>query len=205
MANAIDELGIAPVEKSLPDVVAEPVSPEEKRKRDLERLNAAFVGIREAQKIATEYGVRDILQDNGGKVLQMAIILGLTISSRREGNDAYDAEGNEYELKTVNIALKRNPGVTTHHHLTVEILNKYRKVKAWYVGLYEGIELKEIYRLWPEELEVVFGKWENKIITEGVRINNPHIPMPVIKSGTRVYPIDDEPQEQQSGMKFLGK
>jgi len=38
-------------------------------------------------------------QDNGGKVLQVLILLGLRISSGREGNDAIDAEDNEYELK----------------------------------------------------------------------------------------------------------
>lgn len=83
----------------------------------------------------------DIFQDNGGKVLQVLILLGLKILPGREGNDAIDAEGNEYELKTIKRSLNKNAGVTTHHHLNRYILAKYRAVKAWYIAIYEGIEL----------------------------------------------------------------
>src|SRR5260370_26958038 len=119
-------------------------------------MQDAFEKVQELQELATEYGIADIFQDNGGKVLQVLIMLGLKISPGREGNDAVDSEGNEYELKTINSALNKNAGVTTHHHLNADILRKYRTVKAWYIAIYSAIELKEIYCLRPSELETLF-------------------------------------------------
>lgn len=142
--------------------------------------------------MADKYGIHDILQDNGGKVLQVLILLGLRISPGREGNDARDAEGNEYELKTINRSLNKNAGVTTHHHLTTDIINKYRAVKAWYIAIYEGVELKEIYKVLPEQLEGLFQKWEEKLATQNHQpLNNPKIPMHIVRKGERVYPPGD--------------
>ena len=132
----------------------------------------------------------------GGKVLQVLILLGLKMSPGREGNDAIDADGNEYELKTVNRALNARAGITTHHHLNRDILRKYRSVRAWYVAIYEGIELMEIYRIAPADLEPKFREWEQKIESTGVQINNPKIPMRLIRAGERVYPpIEHNPPD----------
>nr|WP_322744460.1 hypothetical protein [Coleofasciculus sp. LEGE 07092] len=160
---------------------------EGKRYSDLERLNRAIQGIQDMQQLAQEYGINDIFQDNGGKTLQLLILLGLRISPGREGNDALDAEGKEYELKTVNVLNRKNPGVTTHHHLNEDILDKYRQVEAWYIGIYEGILLKKIYKLLPQQLEPEFQKWERKIKQGSGAINNPKIPMKLVKQGELVY------------------
>ena len=103
---------------SLPDAVEDPVKPIEQRKSDIERLQEGLEGVRSLQRLANEYDITDIFQDNGGKVLQLLILLGLKQSKGREGNDAVDEEGNEYELKTINLSLNPNAGITTHHHLT---------------------------------------------------------------------------------------
>ena len=71
----------------------------------MERL---FPFIREYQALAMRHGIRDIFQDNGGKLLQVALVTGLTIAPGREGNDARDARGREYELKSVNTDLTRS-------------------------------------------------------------------------------------------------
>jgi transcriptional regulator with XRE-family HTH domain len=185
---AISEtLGIAPITYPLPEPVQETPPAKEQQRSDIERLSAAFKGIREAQVLADEYGINDILQDNGGKVLQVLILLGLRISPGREGNDAVDNEGNEYELKTINRSLRKNAGITTHHHLNKDILNKYRAVKAWFVAIYEGVELKEIYKILPQDLEPLFQQWEQKVSVSGP-INNPKIPMRYVRKGERVYP-----------------
>jgi transcriptional regulator with XRE-family HTH domain len=152
-----------------------------------QRLQYALQAIREMQHLGDEYGIRDIFQDNGGKVLQVCILLGLRVSTRREGNDAFDNDGNEYELKTVNRALAKNRGITTHHHLNKVILDKYRAVKAWYIAIYEGIELVEIYRVEPLILEPLFQKWEHEIETKQIALNNPKIPMRYVLQGSKVY------------------
>jgi hypothetical protein len=164
---------------------------------DLERLHRALAGCQELQALAVKYGIPDIFQDNGGKVLQTLIVLGLKSKRSREGNDAVDNEGNEYELKTVNLSLGKRPGITTHHHLNARILAKYRRVAAWYIALYEGITLKEIYRLTPSDLEEVFGDWEQKLRDTGkADINNPKIPHRfVLERGLLVYPTRTERQE----------
>lgn len=190
-AELIENLEVAPVHtNNLEPVEDAAFTNEEEQKTDLVRLQAGLEGIHNLQHLANEYGINDIFQDNGGKVLQVLIILGLRISPGREGNDAIDSDGNEYELKTINTALNKNAGVTTHHHLNLDILNKYRTVKAWYIAIYHSIELREIYRVEPAILEPLFQVWEKRIQTEGA-LNNPKISIPkYIKKGQLVYPAD---------------
>lgn len=186
--DLIETLTVMPV-APLVEAVEEAVTTKDKRSYDLDRLEAAIKGIREMQRLADEYGIHDILQDNGGKVLQVLILLGLRISPGREGNDALDAEGNEYELKTINRSLNKSAGVTTHHHLNKDIINKYRRVKAWFIALYEGIELIEIYRVEPIILEPLFQEWERRVEVDGP-LNNPKISInKYVKKGQLVYPI----------------
>lgn len=190
-ADLSETLGIAPLIYPLPEPIYDTDPAKEQQVSDLERLHSAFKGIREAQFLANEYGINDILQDNGGKVLQVLILLGLKISPGREGNDAVDVDGNEYELKTINRSLRKNAGITTHHHLTKDILDKYRTVKAWYIAMYEGVELKEIYKVLPIALEPLFQQWEEKSLTQGP-LNNPKIPLRYVLAGERVYPPEEK-------------
>ncbi len=162
---------------------------------DKARIDELFPFIRKYQELASEHGIGDIFQDNGGKLLQTLIILDLTFTGRREGNDARDQDGNEYELKTVNIDLTQS--FSTHHHLNPTILAKYRGVKAWFFSIYQGIELVEIFKMNPDQLEGdYFSKWEQKWHNSGGKdINNPKIPVGYVKSkGERVYsdPVDDK-------------
>ena len=169
---------------------------EQQFESDLERLERALGACQDLQNLALKYGIGDIFQDNGGKVLQTLILLGLKIVPGREGNDAFDDVGNEYELKTLNVSLGKSRGVTTHHHLNLIILAKYRAVHAWYIALYEGIILQEIYRLTPDELEPIFQVWEARIVAGGpsASLNNPKIPIRFVREkGTRVYPTPNLP------------
>ena len=110
-------------------------------KAELDRL---FPYIRKYQALASKHGIGDIFQDNGGKLLQLLLITGLKGTGGREGNDAHDEQGNEYELKSVNTLLTQS--FSTHHHLNPTILGKYRQVN-WVCAIYQGIELQSIYLL----------------------------------------------------------
>lgn len=195
--TAIEQYSTEPIpapvpSTSLPESVGEPVIPEEKRRSVFERMQNAFGKVQELQTLAKEYGIADIFQDNGGKFLQVLIMLGLKISPGREGNDALDDEGNEYELKTVNYALTTQ--ISTHHHLNKEILDKYRKVKAWYIAIYEDIELWEIWKIPPSQLEELFRRWEEVIDQAGKELNNPKIPLWFVQTGGEyVYRNPDKP------------
>nr|BBH92197.1 hypothetical protein KTA_03960 [Thermogemmatispora argillosa] len=84
----------ASLETSLPlpePAAGSPAKAPAHRQRDLTRFLRAYEQIQDLQELAREYGINDVFQDNGGKVLQMLIILGLRILSGREGNDAIDA------------------------------------------------------------------------------------------------------------------
>ncbi len=155
--------------------------------KDLAKLKSLFPKILEYQRLATKHGINDIFQDNGGKLLQVALTTGLTVISKREGNDAKDDKGKEYELKSVNINLTES--FSTHHHLNPEIIKKYRKVD-WIFAVYEGINLKKIYKITPQQLEPYFEKWEKKWKDDGDKdINNPKIPLKFVeKKGKWIYP-----------------
>lgn len=160
-------------------------------KTEIEKLNELFPYIRKYQKLAEDTnGINDIFQDNGGKLLQVLLVTGLNDIPGREGNDAVDANGNEFELKSLNSNLVK--GFSTHHHMNPTIIAKYRKVN-WIFAVYEGIELVEIYELTPNELEPYYKKWEEKWTYDGNKdINNPKIPLKYVReNGKLIYKMEN--------------
>jgi len=153
-------------------------------------LDELFPYIQRYQELATKYGINDIFQDNGGKILQVLLVTGLEILPGREGNDAKDADGNEYELKSVNIELTRS--FSTHHHINPRIIEKYRQVN-WIFAVYRGINLLAIYKLTPADLEYFYTQWEVKWHSRGGRnINNPKISLKyVTEHGSLLYSVED--------------
>ena len=162
----------------------EPQEPEDLT--DKETLENLFFFIRKYQNLANKHGIGDIFQDNGGKLLQVLLISGLKILPGREGNDAIDENGREYELKSVNVKLTKS--FSTHHHMNPTIIRKYRDVD-WLFAIYEGIELVSIYLLTPQDLEIFFTRWEEKWHGSGGKdINNPKIPVRfVTEKGKVIY------------------
>jgi transcriptional regulator with XRE-family HTH domain len=144
-------LAVPPADLFLPGAAAPPTA----TRGDREELDRLLPSLREFQTLATKHGIDDVFQDNGGKLLQTLILLDLQKLPRREGNDAKDATGNEYELKTVNVLLTTS--FSTHHHLNPTIIKKYRNVTAWFFSIYEHIELSKIDRLAPAHGQRVFS------------------------------------------------
>ena len=149
-------------------------------------LDNLFPYIQRYQELALKHGINDIFQDNGGKILQVLLVTGLEVLSGREGNDAKDADGNEYELKLVNIALAKS--FSTHHHINPRIIAKYRQVN-WIFAIYNGINLVSIYKMTPHDLECFYIKWSDKWHESGGKdINNPKIPVKyVMEHGELLY------------------
>lgn len=158
--------------------------------RDKEDLDKLFPHLRLLQKLAVKHGIPDVFQDNGGKYLQLALVTGLTLLKTREGNDAVDQTGRQYEIKTLNV--DRVTSFTTHHHLNPVIISKYRKVD-WIFAVYSGVELEAVYYMPVELLEPFFSKWARKWKLEKKDINNPKIPLKfVIQHGLKVFPSDQQ-------------
>lgn len=153
---------------------------------DYTRLLKVWPAIEAYQALASKHGIDDIFQDNGGKLLQVLLLMGLRIIPGREGNDAVDADGREYELKSVNIELTK--GFSTHHHMNPVIIAKYRKV-PWIFAIYRHITLQSVYKLQPRDIEIYFSKWEKKWHDDGGKdINNPKIPIYyVVEHGELLY------------------
>jgi hypothetical protein len=153
---------------------------------DVGRFWEIFPYIRDFQKLADKYGINDVFQDNGGKILQVLLLTNLKSTQSREGNDAVDEDGIEYELKSVNRLLTSS--FSTHHHMNPVIIAKYRKV-PWIFAIYEGIELQKIYKMEPTALEPYYSRWEEKWHTDGGKdINNPKIPLTFVEEhGELIY------------------
>lgn len=151
---------------------------------DFQKLKALWPSVQTYQDLAAAHGIGDIFQDNGGKLLQVLLLLGLKILPGREGNDAIDANGQEYELKSVNIEL--TTGFSTHHHMNPTIIAKYRKV-PWVFAIYRNIALEAVYILQPQDLEHFYTQWENKWRNDGGKdINNPKIPVKFVMAHGRL-------------------
>ena len=151
---------------------------------DISTFNEIYPHILKLQELAEKHGINDIFQDNGGKLLQVLLLTGLKDLPGREGNDAVDQYGNEYELKSVNIQLTKS--FSTHHHMNLTIIEKYRQVD-WIFAVYEGIRLIAIYQLTPSDLEFYYSKWENQWHSDGGKdINNPKISLKYVEEHGRV-------------------
>ena len=142
------------------------------------KMNKLMPFIVHYQNLASKHGIDDIFQDNGGKLLQTLLVTGLRVLPGREGNDAKDEHGNEYEMKSVNIKLTSS--FSTHHHMNPTIIAKYRKVN-WIFAVYIGIELLEIWEMTPAALEPYYQTWETKWHSTKKDINNPKIPLKFVR------------------------
>ena len=148
-------------------------------------MDELMPAIRSFQALALRHGVGDIFQDNGGKLLQLVLTMDLTVLPGREGNDARDSLGREYEVKSANIDLTAS--FSTNHHLNPGIIAKYRKV-GWLFAMYRGIELVAIYSMEPYELAPLFDDWERRWQSSGKDLNNPKIPLKfVLEHGTLIH------------------
>jgi Restriction endonuclease PvuII len=149
-------------------------------------LEAIFPSVRKYQELASKHGIGDIFQDNGGKLLQLVLLTGLTVIPGREGNDARDETGMEYELKSLNVSLTSS--FSTHHHMNPVIIAKYRQVR-WCFAVYRGIELQSVYVMEARQLEPYFTKWESKWHSDGGKdINNPKISLTFVRAnGQQVF------------------
>lgn len=166
---------------------------------DYELLVRLWPAVQEYQALATKHGIGDVFQDNGGKLLQVLLLLGLKVIPGREGNDAVDSSGREYELKSVNIELTRS--FSTHHHMNPHIVAKYREV-PWVFAVYRNIDLQAVYHLEPADLEPYFAKWDAKWHADGGKdINNPKIPLAFVSSvGTLLYSKGDNVSSPTPGI-----
>lgn len=153
---------------------------------DIYTLKSLWPSIEEYQNLALKHGINDIFQDNGGKLLQVLLLTNLKILPGREGNDAVDSNGREYELKSVNYDLTKS--FSTHHHMNPTIIAKYRQV-PWVFAIYRGITIQSIYHLEPRDLDFYFDAWETKWHQDGGKdINNPKIPVKyVMEHGKLIY------------------
>ncbi len=97
-----------------------------KKSKDFNKMKKLLPYIMEYQELASKNGIYDVFQDNGGKILQVLLITGLKVLPGREGNDAIDKNGIEYELKSLNIKLTKS--FSTHHHMNPKIIKKHKKV-----------------------------------------------------------------------------
>lgn len=142
------------------------------------------------QQVAARKGISNIFQDNGAEILQQLVYLNFAVVPGREGNDGVDANGCQWEMKSLDIS-KGNRGITTNHHLNYDIIDKYRTV-PWSIALYDGIHLLAIYIIGREAMEPWYRKWEEQLQTRE-SLNNPKIPLKYIEeNGILIYQDGDE-------------
>lgn len=157
---------------------------------EIDKIERLWQGLHDLADMAKEYGIEDMLQDNGVKVLQQLVYLNMEFLPGREGNDSRTKSGIEWEMKSANESLVS--GFSTNHHTTHDIIAKYRQV-PWSFAIYQGIRLVEIYVMRSEQLEPLFHAWEEKLHTKE-HLNNPKIPIKFVRqNGTRIFPYGENP------------
>lgn len=107
-----------------------------KHKSTITNFDAQWVGLNAIEALAATYRINDIAQDNNLKLLQTLVYFDFENQSDREGSDAIDRYGNEWELKTANIDLVT--GFSTNHHTNHERIAQFRE-ERWLFSIYKGI------------------------------------------------------------------
>ena len=154
----------------------------------IKKIERLWQSLHDLEAFADQYGIEDIFQDNGAKILQQLVYLNMKALPGREGNDAISNSGMEWEMKSINLETSAS-GFSTNHHVNQTIIDKYKKV-PWTFAFYEGIKLKEIYVMTPKQLQPIYSHWEEKLQSMET-INNPKIPIKFVKeNGVKVYPIN---------------
>ncbi|MGN9765289.1 hypothetical protein ACTMS2_08955 [Micromonospora sp. SD12] len=154
----------------------------------------------EIQAAATLRGIHNVFDDGGYKELLMLSLFNLR-KLHREGDDAEDAEGRRYEMKTVarvssSGKRKTSLSVTTEHTLTQANIERYRATFLWIVAVFDQSVPEVIYEIPPAKLEPYFASWEAKLASQGQlpggapnHLNNPKIPLKWIAlHGAQVWP-----------------
>ena len=151
-------------------------------------------GLSAIESLAKQYDIDDIAQDNNLKLLQTLVWFDFENQSGREGSDAIDRYGNDWELKTANEDLVS--GFSTNHHTNLERIAQFRR-ERWLFSIYSGINLKEVYAMSPRTLEPYFSEWTNKVNVKAAsgmdnpHLNNPKIPIKFVReNGISVYPVN---------------
>jgi hypothetical protein len=164
---------------------------------DIEHLLAQGT---EVQAAATLRGIHNVFDDGGYKELLMLSLFNLR-KLHREGDDAEDAEGRRYEMKTVARVSstgkrKTSLSITTEHTLTQANIDRYRATFLWIVAVFDQSRPEVIYEIPPAKLERYFSEWEKKLALQGQpvggapnHLNNPKIPLKWIAlHGVQVWP-----------------
>lgn len=154
----------------------------------------------EIQAAATLRGIHNVFDDGGYKEL---LLLGLFNLRKldREGDDAEDAVGRRYEMKTVarvsSVGTRKTSlSVTTEHTLTQANIDRYRATFLWIVAVFDQSRPEVIHEIPPAKLEAYFAAWEARLASQGQQVggapnhlNNPKIPLTFIaKHGVQVWP-----------------
>jgi hypothetical protein len=173
------------------------------------------------QKAGTARHIHNVFDDGGYKELLLLTLFNLR-KLGREGDDAEDAQGRRYEIKTVARmssagVRKKSLGVTTEHTLTHANIARYRKTFLWIVAVFDQAHPEAIYEVTPDQLEPFFAKWEAELDRqESLRaagsavahINNPKIPLKFIEQvGIQVWPPADVelPEPVREGLELTEK
>lgn len=164
---------------------------------DIQKLEGLWKKLVDLEGLAKSRGINDIFQDNGAKVLQQLIISNMKFLPGREGNDAEDRNGVEWEFKSVNIDTSAR-GFSTDHHTTVNLLDRFNSV-PWLFSIYKGIHLQEMYVVSPGGLDEWVAKQKAGLTkhwktNKDYELNNPKISIKYVKShGILVYPFPNPP------------
>ncbi|MFC4075239.1 hypothetical protein [Salinithrix halophila] len=134
------------------------------------------------EKEALKHDIIHVFDDGGYRELLLLKMFGLKKGLGRHGDDGIDPETNKrFELKTVNLIntsgkLRKNPGITTCHHVNHEVIKRYRQISAMVIGIFYLTKPARIYELPTIELESYFQRWETKLVDGKLdHLNNPKI------------------------------
>jgi Restriction endonuclease PvuII len=112
------------------------------------------------QAEASQHNIHNVFDDGGYKELLILTLFNLKKLSRI-GDDAVDADGRQYEIKTVARVSatgkrKSHLSITTEHTLTIENLQRYRNVQLWIVAVFDQAQPEAIYEITPAALDPTF-------------------------------------------------
>lgn len=103
---------------------------------------------------------------------------------KRKSDFIVNEQGEPHVIRIVNI--DKTNKVDIHYRMNPTVAKLYKR-DTWIIAVYNGIELLEIYKLTPKQLNPFYLKWNQKWKADGGKdINNPKIPLSFVKARGRL-------------------
>ena len=152
--------------------------------------------------LADEVGVENPADNQVLREATICARLGLVWTGERGGVDALDPDGEEVEIKTTRLDLRRSVSFPTSRYVSQTVIDRFRSAGSWVFGVFSRYEeLVALYRVEADRMEPIIDRLDTRMRerqAEGRPMeNNPKIPLRDVRPRAQRLYLDGRHREYE--------